>query len=119
MRVSDGFRAFVLDQLESIQGLYARPMFGGIGLYAGEVFFGILASDVLYFKVDASNRGDYESAGSKPFTPYPDRTSMTMSYYDVPVSVLDNGPTLVRWAERAIEVAIAARAGGRAGKRAR
>ena len=113
MRVSDGFREFVLDQLDSIPGLYARAMFGGVGLYAGDVFFGILASDVLYFKVDASNRGDYEAAGSKPFAPYPDRQSMTMSYYDVPVSVLDNGPTLVSWAERALDVARAARATSR------
>ena len=117
MRVSDGFREFVLDQLDSIPGLYARAMFGGVGLYAGDVFFAILASDVLYFKVDASNRGDYEAAGSKPFTPYPDRQSMTMSYYDVPAPVLDNGPTLVRWAERAIDVAKGARATSRGATR--
>jgi TfoX/Sxy family transcriptional regulator of competence genes len=28
-------------------------MFGGVGLYAADVFFGILAADTLYFKVDA------------------------------------------------------------------
>jgi len=39
-------------------------MCSGIGLYAEEVFFGIVAADTLFFKVDDSNRRDYEAAGS-------------------------------------------------------
>ena len=79
-------------------------MFGGVGLYAGEVFFGIVAADVLYFKVDDSTRAAYEAAGSKPFTPYADR-AMTMPYYAVPVDVLESAPTLVEWARRAVAAA--------------
>ena len=52
MRVSSNVREFVLDQLAGLDGLRARAMFGGVGLYAGEVFFGIVAAEVLYFKVD-------------------------------------------------------------------
>ena len=62
MRVTDGFRAFVLEQLEGVKSVRARAMFGGVGLYADEVFFGILAADTLYLKVDDSNRGQYEAA---------------------------------------------------------
>jgi DNA transformation protein len=108
MRVSGGFREFVLDQLSGVPGLRARAMFGGVGIYADEVFFGILASDVLYFKVSDTNRHDYEAAGCKPFRPYADR-AMTMAYYAVPVEVLEAAPTLVEWAERAVAVARASK----------
>ena len=80
-------------------------MFGGIGVFAGDVFFAIIANDVLYFKVDDTNRAQYESAGSAAFAPYPDKTKMTMPYYDVPVGVLEDAGTLVRWARQSMAVA--------------
>jgi hypothetical protein len=36
-------------------------MFGGIGLYQAQRFFGIITSDTLYFKVNEANRGDYRA----------------------------------------------------------
>ena len=104
MRVSSGFRAFVLDQLAAVPGIRDRSMFGGVGLYAGDVFFGILASDILYFKTDDSTRQDYESAGSRPFKPYADR-AMTMPYYAVPIAIVEDAAMLVTWAKRAVAVA--------------
>jgi DNA transformation protein len=104
LRVSEGFRTFALDQLSSVPGLRARPMFGGFGLYADDVFFGILAADALYLKVDDSNRRDYEKVESAPFRPFENRP-MSMSYYQVPLSVLEASPTLARWAKRSIAVA--------------
>jgi DNA transformation protein len=104
MRVSPAFRAFVLDQLSLVRNLRAKDMFGGIGLYADDVFFGIVAADVLYFKVGESNRAAYEEAGATPFRPYPNRP-MTMPYYAVPVDVLESAPTLAAWADRAVLVA--------------
>jgi len=104
MRVSSGFREFVLDQLAALPGARDRSMFGGVGLYAGDVFFGILASDVLYFKVGDSTRQDYERAGSRPFKPYADRP-MTMAYYSVPIAIVEDAPTLLAWAKRAVSIA--------------
>ena len=69
MRVTDGFRAFVLEQLAGVESVRARAMFGGIGLYADDVFFGILAADALYLKVDDSNRGQYEAEGMTALLP--------------------------------------------------
>jgi len=106
MRVSSGFREYVLDQLAGLPGIRDRSMFGGVGLYADGVFFGIVASDVLYFKVDDSSRQDYERAGSRPFKPYADRP-MTMSYYSVPIAIVEDARTLVAWAKRAVTVAAA------------
>jgi DNA transformation protein len=103
MRVSSGFREFVLDQLAALPGFRDRSMFGGVGLYADDVFFGILASDILYFKVDDSNRAEYERAGSRAFKPYADR-AMTMPYYAVAIEVVEDAATLVVWAKRVADV---------------
>jgi DNA transformation protein len=103
-RVSDGFRSYVLDQLEPLGSIVAKSMFGGVGLYCDGTFFGLVADDVLYLKVDATNRADYEAAGSQPFQPYPHRAS-SMAYYAVPVGVLESQTELLQWARMAVNVA--------------
>ncbi len=108
LRVSAGFRDFVLDQLSGVTDLRAKAMFGGIGLYAGDVFFGILAADVLYLKVGDGNRADYKRAGAAPFAPFANRPA-SMSYFSVPVNVLEDARTLAQWVRRSIEVALKAR----------
>jgi DNA transformation protein len=50
----------VLDQLAEVGAITSRAMFGGV-LYCRGVFFGIIARDVLYLKVDDANRPDYEA----------------------------------------------------------
>lgn len=104
LRVSAGFREYVLDQLAGLGPVVPRSMFGGVGLYSEGLFFGLIARDVLYLKVDAVNRGDYERAGMKPFKPYAHRPA-TMQYYEVPVSVLEHAPDLARWAKKSIAAA--------------
>ena len=94
----------MLDQLETLGEVTPRAMFGGVGLYYRGVFFGIMALDVLYLKVDDTNRPDYIAAGMGPFKPYPHRSG-TMQYYAVPLSVLESAPELAEWARRAIAVA--------------
>ena len=73
----------MLDQLDGIEHIVSRPMFGGTGLYAGTVFFGIIFHDILYFKVDAQTRVEDQRVGMKPFTLYAPRTT-TMQYYEIP-----------------------------------
>ncbi len=38
----ESFKDFVLDQLCNLEGVEARRMFGGYGLYQDETFFGIV-----------------------------------------------------------------------------
>ena len=110
MRVTDGFRAFALEQLAGVASLRSRAMFGGVGLYAGDIFFGILAADTLYLKVDDSNRGRYVSAGMPPFRPYADK-AMVMPYYQVPAGVLEDADELAEWARASVRVAVSASTG--------
>ncbi|WP_407311919.1 TfoX/Sxy family protein [Desulfosporosinus sp. SB140] len=44
-----------------------KKMFGGAGIYYDCLIFGILADDILYFKVDDSNKSDYVMAGMQQF----------------------------------------------------
>lgn len=77
-----------------------KKMFGAADLYYGGIIFAIIADDVLYFKVDDSNRYDYEKAEMCPFKPFKDK-SMIMSYYEVPPEVIEDKEDLVAWALKA------------------
>lgn len=104
MPVSEGYKVYVLEQLQMAGRVTAKPMFGGIGLYREGMFFALIADDALYFKVDDSNRAEFEQAGSKPFRPFGD-DSYSMHYYEVPADVLEDRSVMSDWAEKAVAVA--------------
>ena len=115
MAVTSEYVTYVVDQLGEFGAVTARRMFGGAGLYHEGLFFGLIADDCLYLKVDESNRPDYESAGCKPFRPFPEGKNYAMGFYEVPGNVLEDPEVLARWAAKAHEVA---QRKGRKGKRA-
>jgi DNA transformation protein len=113
MSVSDSFRTFALEQLQrTVPGIRARSMFGGVGVYAGDLFFALMDHDVLYFKVDDSNRRRFEARDMGPFRPYGDGGEV-MQYYEVPADVLEDVDLLVPWVEASVAVASKAKRGRR------
>ena len=90
-------------------------MFGGVGIYADQLFFALIADDTLYFKVDDSNRPDFERLGMRPFQPYGEAGEVTQ-YYEVPADLLEDLEALRPWAEKAIAVAARKVKGKRRGK---
>jgi DNA transformation protein len=103
--VSHSFRTYVLEQLKRVRpDLRDRSMFGGVGIYAGDFFFALIADDTLYFKVDDSNRSAFEARGMGPFMPY-GPSGEVMQYYEVPADLLEDPEALSPWVEQAIEVA--------------
>jgi DNA transformation protein len=117
MTVSADYLQYVLDQLAQLGDVSARRMFGGAGLYCDEFFFGLIADDTLYLRVDDSNRDDYSTRGAAAFRPYADRPHLSMSYFEAPAEVLDDARQLIEWARRS--VAVAQRAPPRTRKKAR
>jgi len=95
------FLDFVLDQLRAVDDLQAKRMFGGWGVYAGDIFFGIVHDDRFYMKTDDASRSEYESRGSGPFQPNEKQTLKT--YYEVPAEILESREQLTIWARRAIQ----------------
>jgi DNA transformation protein len=107
--VTPSYRQYVLDQLgPAVPDISARGMFGGVGLYARDLFFALIDDDVLYFKVDSENRPAFEARGMGPFMPFGPGKEV-MQYYEVPGDVLEDAELLGAWAEAAIEVARRAR----------
>jgi len=105
MSVSPSFRTFILDQLaRGVRKVRPRSMFGGVGIYSGDLFFALIDNDTLYFKVDDSNRPDFTARKMEPFRPYGE-DGETMGYYEVPADLLDDPEALRPWAEKAIAVA--------------
>lgn len=108
MSVRNDYLAYILDQLTGLGGVRSNRMFGGAGLYCDEYFFGLVSKDVLYLRVDDSNRSDYVERGMAQFKPYADRPHLSMNYYETPAEVLEDARELVSWAQRSVEVARAA-----------
>jgi len=96
----DSFKDFVLDQIQELDDVEARRMFGGYGLYQDETFFGIIHKGRLYFKIDERTVGEYRRRKMKPFRPNANQT--LKSYYQVPVDVIEDADQLRQWAEKAV-----------------
>lgn len=109
MAVSPEYRDWVIEQLREAGRVTGRAMFGGYGVYLNGAIVGLIANDILYLKVDDSNRPDFEAAGMGPFRPYGDGAE-AMQYYEVPADVLEDREKLAAWARRAEEVSRRARA---------
>ena len=112
MAVTPGFADFVVEQLDGCGPIVTKRMFGGVGIYSGDIFFAIIDNDVLYLKTDDSTRKDFEAAGSEPFRApprAPQQAGETMMYYSVPVSVLEDADELAAWGRKAITVAAGAK----------
>lgn len=116
MAVSEEFRLFVLDQLGMVTRVHGRRMFGGLGIYAGELFFALADDDVLYLKADAETIPEFEAAGMEPFRPF-GPGEPAMGYWELPPDVLEDVDALARWVDAAL--AVAARAGERKSRRGR
>lgn len=108
MSVSESFRQYVMEQLEEAGPVSSRRMFGGVGISCQGLFFALIASNTLYFKVDDSNRGDFTEYGMKPFQPFKDKKAV-MQYYEVPADILEDRVELAVWAQKAIDVAARAK----------
>ena len=96
-----------------------RRMFGGSGVYAGDVMFALEASGVLYLKSDASTDEAFEREGCEPFS-YDAKNGrhVVMSYRRAPERLLEDPDEMAEWARRALGVARASQAPKRRSKKA-
>ncbi len=97
---ADTFSEFVADQLEGLEGLAIKHMFGGSGLYLKKNFFGILYKGKLYFKTRPETVSKYRTQSSEPFvyTKKGKKTIRLKNYYEVPVDILEDRDQLKSWA---------------------
>jgi len=110
MSVQPQYLDYVLEQLAGLGRVSPRRMFGGVGLYSGELFFGLIDDDTLFFKTDASNIVEYESRRMPRFMPPANRPVSPMGYHQVPAEIIEDAELLVAWARAAVGVALASHA---------
>jgi DNA transformation protein len=96
------FVDFLGGQMEEISGLRFKRMFGGYGIYADAVFFGIVHHGCLYFKTDAETRGRYQAHGMPVFQV--GEKQKLGNYYQVPVEIIEDAGTLQAWALESIRI---------------
>jgi DNA transformation protein and related proteins len=95
-----------------------RRMFGGQGIYQGDVMFALEARGELYLKADRETEELFKSLGSRPFAySGKDGRTATMSYWLMPESALDDPDEAAELAKHALEAAHRAKAAS--GRRAR
>ena len=106
------FVKYLLDMLSDLGDVRSRAMFGGHGIYHDGIMIGLIADGVFYLKVDDGNRAAFEAEGSKPFT-YRRKgktKDVVMSYWEVPVDVLESRKALCEWARDAHAAAVRSKA---------
>jgi DNA transformation protein and related proteins len=103
--MNGSFHEYVMqDVLSEVDGLTSRRMFGGYGVYQRDVFFGLIAENRLYFKVLPESQKLYKERGSRPFQySAKDRKLVTLSYWEVPVEILEDSHAVHDWVLRAVE----------------
>ena len=105
MPVTDSFVEFVLEQLAGCpREITHKRMFGGVGIYADERFVALIDNDRLYLKADDVNRSSFEAENAAQFRPLGEGSG-SMSYYEVPVRILEHRDELAEWIERSWQAA--------------
>jgi DNA transformation protein len=88
-----------------------RRMFGGMGIYAGETMFALVAGGVIYLKTTELNKADFEREALEPFSFNARGKRMVTSYRRMPDRLYDDPDELAVWATRALTAAQEKRSG--------
>ncbi len=87
-----------------------QRLFGGAGLYADGLIFGLVFDGAIYLKVDDASIPEFEREGSKPFTYTRAKSKAragraSLSYWRLPERLYDDPEELAVWAARALAIA--------------
>ena len=101
---------FIRDLFAPFGPVTVRRMFSGAGIFADGLMFGLVVRDVIYLKVDDTNRTDFEREGCAPFTYTRGKKSgrpseHALPYWRLPERLYDDPDELAEWARRAAAAA--------------
>lgn len=87
----------IVKNLEAIEGITSKKMFGGHGIFHEGKMFGMVDSKGgVFFKADADTQDNYLSRGAQKHSKMP--------YFSIPEEVLNNIDELVNWANQSISI---------------
>ncbi len=115
MSNTPGFVAHALDLLAPLGAVAARPMFGGHGLYARGVMFGLLDDEELFLRADDEARPAFLAAGCRQWS-YPTKKGRVPGdYWRPPDEAHEDAEGMRPWAELGLAAALR-RAAGKAAR---
>jgi len=99
---------FIHELFAPFRPVTMKRMFGGAGLYAEGLMFGIVFDGTIYLRVDVASIPEFEREGSAPFV-YPLAKAHagrpSRHFWRLPVRLYDEPDELAVWAARALAIA--------------
>lgn len=108
--MADSFHDFVRELFAGLGPIKVKRMFGGAGVYADGVMFGLLADDAIYLKADDTLKAALTEEGCGPFVWTPSSgpragEKIDMGYWRLPDAALDDPDLAAEWGAKALAVA--------------
>ncbi len=118
MPESPAFVAFAVDLLEPLGPVRARAMFGGHGIYCGDLMIGLVDDDEIFLKTDPETRAAFEDAGCRRWVYSGGGKTMETNYFRPPDEAHESPEDMEPWGRLALEAALRA-AKAKAAKKAK
>jgi DNA transformation protein len=116
MATDPSFVEHALELVALVAPVDARRMFGGHGLYAHGVMFGLLDDGELFLKTDEESRPRFVAAGCRRWTYVSKKVRMEeTSYFRPPDEAHEDPEAMLPWARLALDAALRVRAARLAG----
>ena len=108
MSNDNAFTSYVVELMQTIGPVRAKRMFGGHGIFLGDLMFGLIADNVLYLKADSESEDEFIKKGLDAFTYKKKDKVLSMSYYQAPEEALEDSDEMNTWANKAYNAALRA-----------
>ena len=106
MVASDSFSEFLREQLAPLGQITIRRMFGKSGVFCDAFMLGMVRDNMLYFRVDDSNRTAFSEAEAFPPLNYEKKgETIDLAFWRAPERLFDEPDELVIWARAALAAA--------------
>jgi DNA transformation protein len=102
---SPAFVSFAVDLLGSLGPVRARAMFGGHGIYCGDLMIGLVDDDEIFLKTDDETRPAFEAAGCRRWVYTGGGRTMETSYFRPPDEAHEAPEDMEPWGRLALEAA--------------
>jgi len=95
---------FIRDLFQPFGAVTVRRMFGGAGLFADSVMFGLVSGGQIYLEADATTMTwfEHERCGPFVYSTKHGKRALT-SYWRLPDRLYDDADELAQWAGHALE----------------
>ena len=102
--------AYLLELMQTIGAVYARPMFGGHGIFLDKLMFALVSDGILYLKADDESSVAFKERSLAAFSYMKKNKVFQLSYFQAPEEALEDAQEMAAWANQAYVVALNANA---------